>query len=53
MDNKTEYALQLLAALAYKKDYPVEAKRDFGLDATKVHELAMKALPSSKKGKKK
>ncbi len=52
MDNRTEYALQLFAALVYKKDYPVEAKRKFGIDENKINELAEKAFPP-KKGKKK
>lgn len=53
MDKTTEYALQLLAALAYKKEYPVPAKRICDLDGKKIEELALKAFPPLKKGKKK
>lgn len=53
MDKQTEYALQLLAALAYKKDYPIHAKRQCGLETKQMEELALKAFPTLKKGKKK
>lgn len=53
MDKSTEYAMQLLAALALKKEYPMVARDDCMLTPERIKELAVMAFPAPKKGKKK